>query len=94
MTSSSTSLYMSLHFSRSPTDETSKVPWFPLHCVANNPIARFAFNYSIVDDLDDSPLAMSTMEVLKTCDSQHKALISMLGIVNPYDSRLITLDLD
>ena len=37
---------------------------------------------------------MSTLEVLKTCPSEHKELLSMLGFIDPYDSKLITFDLD
>ena len=48
--STSTTLYMSLHLPRPPMDRTAKVPRFPLHRVTNNPTARAALNYSIVDE--------------------------------------------
>ena len=60
----------------------------------NNATTRDALNYSIVDDLGQSPTTMSTLEVLKTCASQGKELFSTLGVIDPSDSRLITFNLD
>ena len=60
----------------------------------NNPTTRVSFNYNIVDDLAQYPLAMSTLEVLKTCPSQRKALLYDLGVIKPSVYRLITFDLD
>ena len=37
---------------------------------------------------------MSALEVLKTFPSQRKELLFALGVFDPYDSRLITFDLD
>ena len=85
---------MSFHLLRPPTDGTSKVPWIHLHHVVNNATTTVALNYSIVNDVAQSPSAMSSLEVIKTCPSQCKELLSALGSVNPYDSRLITFDLD
>ena len=65
-----------------------------MHHVAINAIARATLNYNIVDDLAQSPTAMSSLEVLKTCPTQCKVLLSLLGVVDPSDSRLITFDLD
>jgi hypothetical protein len=60
----------------------------------NNPQAREAHNYSLVDDLAQSPATMSVLEVLQTCPNQWKSLLSSLGAVDPADTRLITFDLD
>ena len=59
-----------------------------------NPNARAAQHYSIVEDLAQVPFAMSTLEVLQSCPSQHKALLSTIGGVDPADSSLITFDLE
>ena len=91
---SSTAPDMYFHFPRPPTDGNTKVLRFPFRRVVNNATARDVLNYSIVDCLDQSPTAMSSLEVLKVCPSQHKSLLSTLGSVYPYDSRLITFDLD
>ena len=45
----------------------------PIFRVANNGTARTVVNYSIVDDLAQTPTAMSALEVLKTCPMQLKA---------------------
>ena len=55
-------------------------------------MARAAVSYSIVDDLAQTPTAMSTLEVLKTFLTQRKALLASLGAVEPSESKLITFD--
>ena len=93
-TYTSTALDISLHFLRGPRDRTTKVPRFPLHRVVNNFSARVTLNYNIVDDLAQSPYAMSALEFLRIFPPQRKALLSALGVVDPSDSRLITFNLD
>jgi hypothetical protein len=41
-----------------------RIPRIPLHKNVHNPQARAAHNYSLVDDLAQSPAAMSVLEVL------------------------------
>ena len=60
----------------------------------HNPNAREAQNYSIVEDLAHAPCAMSALEVLKSCPTQIKALLSSIGTVDPNDTSLITFDLE
>jgi hypothetical protein len=71
-----------------------RIPRIPLRRNVHNPQAREAHNYSLVDDLEKSPAAMSVLEVLQTCPTQRKSLLSALGAVDPSDTRLITFDLD
>ena len=59
-----------------------------------NPNARAAQHYSIVEDLAQAPSAMSVLEVLQSCPSQRKALLSAIGGIDPADSSLLTFDLD
>ena len=66
----------------------------PIRRVANNSMARVAINYSIVDDLAQTPITMSTLEVLKMCPMQQKALLATLGAVEPSKSKLITFDME
>ena len=47
-----------------------------------------------MDDLAQTPTTMSTLEVLKMCPRQQKALLAALGVVNPSSSKLITFDMD
>ena len=93
-TSTSTSLNMSLQFMIPPMDGIFKVLRSSLRHVANNPTTRAAFNYSLVDELDQSPSAMSALEVLRAFPSKWKALLFALGVINPIYSRLITFALD
>ena len=53
----------------------------PICRIANNATARVAISYSIVDDLAQTPTAMSALEVLKTWPTQQKALLVTLGVV-------------
>jgi hypothetical protein len=47
-----------------------RIPCIPLRRNVHNPQARAAHNYSLVDDLAQSPAAMSVLEVLQTCPTQ------------------------
>jgi hypothetical protein len=70
------------------------IPHIPLHRNVHNPQARAAHNYSLVDDLAQSPTAMSVLEVIKNFPTQWKSLLSTLGALNHVDTQLITFDLD
>jgi hypothetical protein len=71
-----------------------RIPRIPLCRNVHNPQARETHNYSLVDDLAQSPASMSVLEVLQTCPTQRKSLLSAMGAVDPADTRLITFDLD
>jgi hypothetical protein len=78
-----------------PTSEPPlRIPRIPLRRNVHNPLARAAHNYSLVDELAQSLATMSVLEVLQTCPTQRKSLLSTLGAVDPADTRLITFDLD
>ena len=61
---------------------------------AFNPHARAAQNYNIFEDLAISPLAMSALEVLQSCPTQRKLLLSPIGAVDVQDSNLMIFDLE
>ena len=66
-----------------PADKTEAAPRIPkgvLKRSGHNPNARAVQNYSIVEDLGHTPCAMSALEVLQSCPSQRKALLSALGV--------------
>ena len=46
-----------------------------------NPNARAAQNYSVVEDLAQSPCAMSALEVLQSCPAQRSALLTAIGLL-------------
>jgi hypothetical protein len=59
---------------------------------SHNPNARAAQNYSVVEDLSQTPCAMSTLEVLQSCLAQRKALLNTLGSVETFNPGTIMLD--
>jgi hypothetical protein len=78
-----------------PNSETPLcIPRIPLRKNVHTPQARAAHNYSLVDDLAQSPAAMLVLEVLQTCPTQWKSLLSTLGVVDPANTQLITFDLN
>ena len=59
---------------------------------SHNPNARVTQNYSVVEDLSQTPCAMSTLEVLESYPSQRKALLAALGSVETCNPSTIMLD--
>jgi hypothetical protein len=70
------------------------IPCIPLRRNVHNPQARATHNYSLVDNLAQSPTTMSVLDILQTCPTQRKSLLFSLGKVDPADTGLITFDLD
>ena len=58
--------------------------------MAHNPHAKVTHHYSVLDDLAQSLAAMSTLEVIQTCPSQKKALLTILGAIDPLESHMMT----
>ena len=54
-----------------------------------NPNAQAAQFYNVVEDLTQEPCAMSTLEVLQICPTQHKNRLTTLGSLEPKNSNLI-----
>jgi hypothetical protein len=48
---------------------------------SHNPNARAAQNYSVIEDLVQTPCSIYTLEVLYSFPSQRKAMLSALGVV-------------
>jgi hypothetical protein len=59
---------------------------------SHNPNTRAAQNYSVVEDLSQTPCAMSTLEVLQSFPSQRKALLTALGSTETCNLGTIMLD--
>jgi hypothetical protein len=59
---------------------------------SHNPNARAAQNYSVVEDLSQTPCAMSALEVLQSCPAQRKALLTALGSTETCNPGTIMLD--
>ena len=56
-----------------------KIPKGVFKKTLHNPNAGAAANYSIVEDLAQTPCAMSALEVLQSCPTQRDALLADLG---------------
>ena len=62
--------------------------------MAHNTHAKATHHYNVVDDLAQSPTAMSTLEVLKIRPSQKSALLTTLGAIELLESHMMTFDID
>jgi hypothetical protein len=69
-----------------------RIPKGVLKRSTHNPNARYAQNYFIVEDLGQTPCAMSSLEVLQMCPSHRNALLSALGDLEPSGSNLFKFD--
>jgi hypothetical protein len=59
---------------------------------SHNPNARATHNYSVVEDLSQTPCAMSALEVLQSCPAQRKALLIALVSTETCNPGTIMLD--
>ena len=62
-----------------PVETMSKIPKGVFKKTLHNPNARAASNYSIVEDLAQTPCTMSSLEVLQSYLAQRDALLAYLG---------------
>jgi len=69
-----------------------KSPKGVVHKSTFNPRAKVAHNYNIVEDLAQSPSAMSTLEVSQNCLSQKQDLLSVIGGIDPTNSNLVSFN--
>ena len=68
-----------------------RIPKEFLKHLGHNPNAWTAQNYLVVEDLAQTPCAMSALEVLQTCPLQRKAL-SSLGVSDNNSSSIIKFE--
>jgi hypothetical protein len=59
---------------------------------SHNPNARATHNYSVVEDLSQTPCEMSSLEVLQSFPSERKDLLATLGSVETCNLGTIMLD--
>jgi hypothetical protein len=57
----------------------TRIPKGAFNKASHNPNAKVTQNYSVVEDLSQTPCAMSTLEVLQSFPAQRKALLTALG---------------
>jgi hypothetical protein len=70
----------------------TRIPKGAFKRASHNPNARAAHNYSVVEDLSQTPCAMSALEVLQSCPAQRKALLTALGSTETCNPGTIMLD--
>jgi hypothetical protein len=70
----------------------TRIPKGAFKKASHNPNARAAQNYSVVEDLSQTPYAMSALEVLQSFPSQRKALLAALGSTETCNPGTIMLD--
>ena len=76
-------------------DKPEAAPCIPkgvLKCSRHNPNAQATQNYSVVEDLGQTPYAMSALEVLQSCPLQRKALLFDLGVSDDNSSTMIKFE--
>jgi hypothetical protein len=77
---------------RTMGETMTRIPKGAFKKASHNPNARATHNYSMVEDLSQTPCAMSALEVLQSCPSQRKALLATLGSTETCNLGTITLD--
>jgi hypothetical protein len=70
----------------------TRIPKGAFKHASHNPNARAAQNYSVVEDLSQTPCAMSALEVLQSFPAQRKALLTSLGSTETCNPGTIMLD--
>jgi hypothetical protein len=84
--------YLPLQIEKTLGETMTCIPKGTFKKASHNPNARVAHNYSVVEDLSQTPCAMSTLEVLQNFPSQRKALLVALGSTETCNSGTIMLD--
>ena len=82
-----------LHIERPKVEPIPQMPKGPSKRMTINPNAKVAQNYSIVEDLTQSPCTMSALEVLQSCPAQQSAFLTAIGVVDPKNSLMIIFDM-
>jgi hypothetical protein len=70
----------------------TRIPKCVFKKASHNPNVGDAQNYSVVEDLSQTPWAMSSLEVLQNYSSQRKALLAILGSIETCNPGTIMLD--
>ena len=65
-----------------PAETMPKIPKGVFKKTLHNPNVRAASNYSMVEELAQTPCAMLALEVLQICPTQQDALLEALGSIN------------
>jgi hypothetical protein len=81
-----------LHIEKTSGETMTCIPKGAFTKSSHNPNARAAQNYSVVEDLSQSPCAMSSLKVLQSYPAQRKVLLTTLGSTETCNLGTIKLD--
>jgi hypothetical protein len=81
-----------LHIEKPEKETVSHIPKGVYKWTMHNPNARVPPNYLIVEDLAQTPCAMSALEVLQSFPSQHAALLSSIGAIDSSSQLVMKFD--
>jgi hypothetical protein len=81
-----------LHIENTLGETMKCIPKGAFKKASHNPNARATQNYSMVEDLSQTPCAMSALEVLQSYLAQRKALLTALGSTETCNLGTIMLD--
>jgi hypothetical protein len=81
-----------LQIEKTLAETMTRIPKGAFKKYSHNPNARATQNYSVVEDLSQTPCAMSALEVLQSFPSQRKALLTALGSTETCNPGTIMLD--
>jgi hypothetical protein len=84
--------YLPLQIKKTLGETMTRIPKGSFKKASHNPNAIAAQNYSVVEDLSQTPCAMSALEVLQSYPTQRKALLIALGSNETCNSGTIMLD--
>jgi hypothetical protein len=84
--------YLPLQIEKTLGETMTRIPKGAFKKASHNPNARATQNYSMVEDLSQTPCAMSFLEVLQSCPAQRKALLTVLGSTKTCNPGTIMLD--
>jgi hypothetical protein len=82
-----------LHIEKTLGETMTCIPKGAFNKYSHNPNARAAQNYSVVEDLSQTPCAMSALEFLQSCASLIKAMLAALGSTETCNPGTIMLDM-
>jgi hypothetical protein len=82
-----------LHIEKTLGETMTRIPKGAFNKYSHNPNARVAQKYSVVEDLSQTPSAMSGLEVLQSYPFQRKALLVSLGSAETCNPGMIVLDM-
>jgi hypothetical protein len=81
-----------VHIEKTLGEMMTHIPKGVFKRASHNPNARAAQNYSVVEDLSQTPCAIFALEVLQSFPAQRKALLTALGSTKTCNPGTIMLD--